>query len=232
MTATLVDLKNTVEDIVSYYETGFQGISSIFEGTHLIFDEFQESLLDSKQERENINIQLQLQDILASNEHLRRRDFDHMMRDLLLAQEEREGEVRTLLKNYLHEQKEMARDLRERLGKFKNALTEGNIQRVKEFREIIKEILLQQDARKAAVTSGLKEFREEQKVLVTRLKGLLAKGKELRIRDVKLMLREFKVQHRERIARHQKRAEDIRRMLVDFKRERTARNRHPLPVRG
>jgi hypothetical protein len=63
--------------------------------------------------------------------------------------------------------------------------------------------------------------------MTQRLQELLAKGRSLRIKDLKLMLKEFDVQHRERLARQEerkveakKRREEVRGMLVDFKKKR------------
>jgi hypothetical protein len=63
--------------------------------------------------------------------------------------------------------------------------------------------------------------------MIQRLLELLAKGKELRIRDLKSMLKEFDVQHKERLARQverrievQKRRGEIRDLLVEFKKKR------------
>lgn len=218
-----LDLKNAVDDILSYYETSIHSMGSIFEGPHLILNEFQESLLDTREETERVNTQLR--DILAKNEHLRRRDFDHMMEGILLAQDEREKEVRDLLGTYLREQKEMAQDLRERLKSFRISLGEGDGQRVREFREMVSEILARQDERKEEVASRIKEFQQEQKTLRLRLKELLAKGRELRIKDVKLMLREFRAQRKERITYRQRKAEEIHSALRDFREQRKAGNR-------
>ena len=100
-----------------------------------------------------------------------------MMEGILLTQNEREKEVRDLLNSYLHEQKEMAQNLRENLERFKDSLAKGEAQRVKEFQEMIKEILVKQEERKDEVTGRLKEFKKEQMILTSRLKELLAKGK-------------------------------------------------------
>jgi molecular chaperone DnaK (HSP70) len=212
-----LEMKNIVENILSSYEDRIHDVSSIIEGSHQILEDFQDSILDTKEEREKINTQLR--DILARNESLRRKDFDNMMRGILSTQDEREKEVRNLLKGYLKEHKNMVQELRVNLGKFKDSLARGEVERVKEFHEMIKETLAKQDERKDEVTSRLKEFQKEQKVLASRLKELLAKGRVLRIRDLKLMLREFKTQHKERVARQQERREEVRRMLCDFKKK-------------
>ncbi len=212
----VLDLKNTAENAVSSYETRIESVGAFFDTTHQILDDFQEAFLDNKEEGRKINTQLR--NILAHNEHLRKKDFDSMTQGVLSAQEEREAEVKNLLKGYLNQQREMARSLRENLAKFKDALAKGDVQRVKEFQEAIKEeVIANQDARKEEVSSKLKEFQKEQQEMAERLKALLAKGRELRIKDLKSMLQEFRTQHKERLAHQIERRQEVNKMLGRIK---------------
>lgn len=213
-----LDLKNAAENVISSYETRIESVGAIFDTTHQILDDFQEAFLGNKEEGRKISTQLR--DILAHNEHLRKKDFDSMTQGVLSAQEEREAEVKNLLKGYLNQQREMARTLRENLAKFKDALAKGDVQRVKEFQETIKEVLANQDARKEESTSNLKEFQKEQQEMAKRLKTLLAKGRELRIKDLKSMLQEFRTQHKERLFHQIERRKEVNKMLGTFKQER------------
>ena len=210
-----LDLKNAAENAVSSYVARIESVGVMLDTTHQILDGFQEAFLDNKEERQKINIELR--DTLAHNEHLRKKDFDNMTQGILSAQEEREAEVKNLLKGYLNQQREMARTLREDLAKFKDALAKSDVQRVKKFQEIIKEVLASQDARKEEVAFKLKEFQKEQEVMAKRLKALLAKGRELRIKDLKEMLQEFRAQHKERLARHIERGKEVNKMLGRIK---------------
>jgi len=211
MSGTL-DLNNAAEDIISSYETRIESVGAIFDTTQKILGNFQETFFDKKEEGQKINIQLR--DTLAQNEHLRKKDFDNMTQDVLSAQEEREADIKNLLKGYLDQQREMARALRENLTRFKGALVKGDLQRVKEFQElIIKEVLVKQDARKEEVSSKLKEFQKEQQEMAKKLKGLLVKGKDLRIKDLKKMLKEFRIQRKERLVQHIERGKEVQKIL-------------------
>jgi hypothetical protein len=212
------DIKNIIEDTLSSYEARIESMGSIFDASPLIFSGFQESILDTKEEREKVNSQLR--DVLAKKEHLRRKDFDNMMQGILSVQDEREREARNLLKDYLNAQKTMAQVLRENLRKFKDSLAKGETERVKEFQTLIKDILIRQEKRKEDITGKLKDFQKEQHNLAIRLKELLAKGNELRIKDFKLMLKEFKLQREERLTLQKKRKKEIIKMLTDFRKER------------
>jgi len=211
------EMKNFVKSFVSSYETRVQSIGAIFDTTHELLEGFGESLLDAKQEREKVS--LELRDNLAKNESLRRKDFDNMMQAILSTQNEREKEVRNLLKTYLNEQKEMAQALMQELDRFKDTLAKGEVQRVKDFQGMFKEILAKQEKRKEEVTSKLKEFQKDQQEMAERLKEILAKGKKLRIKDFKSMLKEFKAQYKRRIARQEERREEVRNLLSKFNKE-------------
>jgi len=210
-----LDLKNAAENAVSSYEVKIESVGAMLDTAHHILDDFQEAFLDNKEERRKINTELR--DILAHNEHLRKKDFDNMTQGVLSAQEEREAEVKNLLKGYLNQQREMARTLREDLAKFKDALAKSDVQRVKEFHEMIKEILANQDVRKEEVAFKLKEFQKEQQGMAKRLKALLAKGRELRIKDLKEMLQEFRTQHKERLVQQIERGKEVNKMLGRIK---------------
>lgn len=223
--AGTLDLKKAVEDIVSSYQTKVESISSILDTTPLIFSDFHESILDTREEREKINTQLR--DILARNEHLRKKDFDTMMQDILVTQNQHEREIRNLLKDYFNEQKSMAQSLKETLDNIKDSLAKGETGKTREFQNSIREILAKQDGRKNEITSNLKEFQEEQKTLASRLRDLLDKGRDLRIKDLKSMLREFKFQREKRLELQKRRKEEVGRrkeevakMLEGFKKAR------------
>jgi molecular chaperone DnaK (HSP70) len=218
------DMRNIVEKIIFSYEARIECIGTIFDSTHQLLRDFQDSFIDTKQEREKLTAELR--ENLAKNESLRKSDFDNMMQGVLSTQDKREKEVRNLLNSYLNEQKEMVRALKENLEKFKDSLAKGEIQRVKEFQNMINKIIAGQEKRKEEVTSKLKAFQKEQKEMAKRLKGLLVKGKMLRIKDLKSMLRGLKTQNRERIVCQEERRKEVRRRLSDFKKERLEATRH------
>ena len=212
------DLKNTLESAISSYETRIQSIESILEPIHQTLDTFEGSFSETKQEQEKAN--LQLRESLAKNSHLRYKDFDQMMQGALLSRDEKEKAARSLLMNYLNEQKEMAHALKDNLTKVRDALNNGQVAKIKEFQGIIKEMFAQAQKRKEEVTSKLKELQEEQSKVLSRVKALLTKGEQLRIKDFKEMLREIKIQHEVRVTQKLERKEEVRRILFDFKKKR------------
>lgn len=212
------EIKDVLEDIVSFYEARIQSIGAVFDTTQQFLEGFEDPFLGTKQEREKISVELR--ENLAQNKSLRKTDFDNMMQEILSGQDEREKEIKGMLKTYLDEEKEGANTLRYSLTRFKESLAKGEVERIKDFQNMMQGILTSQSKRKNEVSSMLKEFQEEQKMLAGKLKELLAKGRELRIKDFKLMLKELNVQHKERVALHTERRKQVCNMLKDFKKER------------
>jgi uncharacterized phage infection (PIP) family protein YhgE len=212
------EMKNTIDQIVSSYEDRIQNIGNLFNTTHEILLGFQDSFVDTKQERERLN--LELRENLAKCRSLRRKDFDSMMQGIILTQNNREKEVRNLLSSYLNEQKRMAHNLRENLKKFRDYVEKGEARRIKEFQKMIKEVLARQEERKDQVTSKLKEFRKEQKLLSSKLRELLKKGRDLRIQDLKAMLKDFRTLSKERLDRQEEWKKEVRQLLGERKKVR------------
>src|SRR4030042_2331423 len=96
------DKENILENIISSYETRIQSIEDFFEATGQIFQDFQDSLVNTRQEREKVNSQLR--ESLAKSESLRKKDFDRMMIVISSHLEQSEQDIRDLSQRYLKEQ--------------------------------------------------------------------------------------------------------------------------------
>jgi hypothetical protein len=225
------DVENIINSVFSSYEARIQDIESIFITAHQILRDSQQSLFDTPHERESINTKLQ--ESLARNESLRKKDFDSMMQEILYIQDQREREISNLLHRYFNEQKEMAQALHSNFWDFNLSLRKGEVRRVEEFQVIIKEILDKQETQKKHIISKLEEFQKERKTLESRLKQLLAKGSELQIRDFKLVVKEFKNKEEQRLASRRERKKEVRRLLGRFKKEReeAAKNWHTMQIK-
>jgi len=213
------DTKNFVEDLLTSYESRIQTVETLFHATQQVVQNFHESVLDTKQEREKLNGQLK--ENLAKSGSLRKKDFDNMMRDISSHQDQQELEVRNLSKSYLNEQTDFIQELRDNLRNFRQALAKGEVQRIKEFHEMITQILERQECRKNEVLSKLQEFQNEHQETAKMLRELLSKGKELRTKDFKRMLKKFELYRKDRIACKQERRREVINMLGKFKSERS-----------
>jgi hypothetical protein len=217
------DKDNILESVISSYEARIQSIDVFFETAGRIVKDFQDSLLNTRAEREKINNKLR--ESLARNASLRKKDFDKMINIISSYTEQSEQEVRQLSRKYLGEQAKLMRQLKEGLRKFRDALTEGRVEKVRELQVLIREILSKQNESKNKVTSKLEQFRQGQRQTSKMLNKLLAKGEKLRIRDFKEMLAEFKKQRQKREACREQRRRQVRDMLGRFKAERTEAER-------
>lgn len=202
-----VEMEPIFDSIVSSYEDRLEGITSI--------------LLDAKSEIGIVNSELR--ERLSRFESLRKKDFDKMMQGILSAQDEREMEVRSLLSGYLQDQREMIHTMRDKFSELKKALSSGEMGRIAEFQEMMKRIVARQDERRMEVISILKEFQKKQWTMVHGLKDLLAKGRDVRIKDLKNMLKELRLQQEKRKAGNKERRIEVRTMLDEFNKGRVTK---------
>lgn len=214
----VIDLKETVEDVLASYETRIENLSSVFEVSQSLIDCLPESLIDNKPEKEKINTQLR--DLLAKNDSLRKKDYDKMMASVLSFQEECGEEVKGLIKEYFTEERSVALVLKEALKECKDALTRGEIGKIKHVQSALKTLFTKQEERKNEIVSRLREFQSEQKEIPRQLADLLAKGECLRIMDFKLMINGIKAQRVERVSLRKTRKEEVAKMLQNFRAQR------------
>ena len=219
MTLATAENLNKVTDMVSSFEDRIHAIGSIFDSSYCLVEEFQQTLVDTRDERNKLNTDLK--ENLAMNISFRKKDFDNMLPSILSIQDGKEKIIRNSLNSYLDEQKELVLVLRGNLKKFKDALAQGEIQRLKEYRILIKEILTIQDDRKTEIILELKEFQRDQQEMAKKMKELLAKGRELRIRDLKAIFKEFKNQRNERKSLNVERRNKILEMLGKYSGEKS-----------
>jgi len=143
------NLKDIADDIIASYETRIRVVGGIIEGTHKMMDDF-------KEKRETMA--KELQEILAKCESLRKKDFDHMMADIVSRQNEREKEVREMMDNFRKEEEMVAE-------KLKKLLTRGEEIRIKDFKKMMADIRQEQDRKAKAVgksvTAELQDMRGE-----------------------------------------------------------------------
>ena len=210
--------KETIEDILASYETRIENLSSVFEVSQSLIDCMPESLLDNKQEKEKIN--LQLRDFLAKNDSLRKKDYDKMMISILSFQDECGEEIKGLVKEYFAEERSVALVLKEALKECKDALARGEIEKIRHVQSALKTLFTKQEERKNEIVSRLREFQSEQKEIPRQLTELLAKGENLRIRDFKSMISRIKSQRAERISLEKSRKDEVAKMLQDFRTKR------------
>jgi len=225
-------MKEVVKTIIASYEDRISTISQISEVTYQLLEGYQEEMQQTKEDRRRLNTQLQ--EVLSRQEHLRKKDFDKMMKEILEGTEKRKREIREnrnlvqkKLREYFNEQKNMSTALKERLSAFTDDSKKDEDSRIKEFRLFLREIQLQQEKREKEIRGMLKDFREklelfrrEQEQIGETLRELLRKGESLRIKDFKVTLAEIRAQQQNRRIMWEEERKKTREMLGSFQRER------------
>ncbi len=191
------DMKRVAEEIVSSYQSRISTVAAIIDDTHNLLEDF-------KTKRNEMSSQLQ--EALARQGSLRKKDFDSMMQEILFHQDEREKEVRDLLKTFFEEQKEVAEII-------KKSLTGAEKIRIDDFKKMLQDIQAKQRARENEVSVMLKEFQTEYKETAESLRSLLNKREAIRFKDFKEMLNYIR-------AGQSQREEEVRKRLDESRKER------------
>ena len=149
MSSEKKNLGDLARDIVASYDARVKVVGEIVEDTRKMMDGFQGKREDMSRE---------LKERLAKSESLRKKDFDGMMADIILKQNEREDQVRKMLADFRREEEMMAEKLR-------NLLQKGGDIRIRDFKEMMAEIKREQDKRvketSASVANELQNMRAE-----------------------------------------------------------------------
>jgi len=191
------DMKRLTNEVVFSYESRISEVGIIIDNTYRILEEFK----TKRNEMSN-----QLKENLAKKGSLRKKDFDSMMEEILSRQDEREKQVKDLLRTFLEEQKEVAQTI-------KKNLAEGEKVRIDDFKKILQDIQTRQKARENKVSIALMTFQKEYKEVAKSLHNLLNKGEAIRIKDFKEMVKNIRLRQIER-------ANEVREKLDEFRKER------------
>lgn len=221
-------MEKILKDIVTSYDNGISEVRTIIENTYQVLEEYQNDIVQSKEDREKIKAQLR--EALTNQQHLRRKDFDQMIEKISGGITNRKEEIeknqhiiREELRGYLDKQKDIAATLRERLARFTDHLKENEANRLRDFKIFLKDLQTQQEKRGEEVRKMLEGFRKElevyraeQMLMSQTLRDLLSKGNSLRIRDFKVAILEIQDQQRERKTLWQEERKKVRETLAGF----------------
>lgn len=117
------------KDIVSSYEARIKVVKQIAEDTKKLLEEFRHKREKMSQE---------LKEALAGHESLRKKDFDKMMEEILVAQLKREETVKQMLSDFQEQEMTVVKNLREMLKK-------GEKLKLKDFKKTLVKIKIEQE---------------------------------------------------------------------------------------
>ena len=143
-----------------------------------------------------------LRDNLAKSESLRKKDFEHMIKDVIERRMQREQEAEQSFKLFQEEEGEM-------IARLRDIIFSGNSSSLDNIEIIREDILKRQKMREKRIVKSLKCFQVEQEELRVALKKLLSKGENVKIKDFKTMVNALRVQQSDRDT-------EMIRMLEDF----------------
>ncbi len=161
------------KDIVASYGARIEVVKRTIDDTRELLEEFRNKREKMSQE---------LKGALSQHESLRKKDFDKMMEDILIAQKTREENVKNMLANF--ENQEMGV-----LGNLKAMLMKGEKLRLKDFKKTLSKIREEQEIRqketperineevlhmRSEVQSLLENFKREREKVASEWEGMTA----------------------------------------------------------
>ena len=203
-------MKTMMADLMASYEQGVKSITPVFSVAALFLDATGADETDKQQLRET----------LSRNGNLRKKDFDRMLTAVTQPGNNRAREIRLLLRDFLVHQQEMIEQLGGYFAQIRAGMESGNIEKIKPVFVRVKEIIAQQEQARQELESDLAEQDKEQQKILTGIKSLLQKGRELQVRDFKEMLTEIKHQNKSRSEQNSLRRETVSQMLAGYKEQR------------
>ncbi len=144
---------------------------------------------------------VELRDLLAKAESLRRKDFDSLIAKIWAQRTGKEDKVSHILDGFLNEQEDLVAWLRK-------VIADGNIG-LEEFKLLSQNFITRQKQAEDELSRMLRELHLEQEELESGLRQLLQKGEKVRIRDFKAMLRAIQL-------RQEGRQDEVGKMLDEL----------------
>jgi len=178
------DLRELANSIIDAYEMRVSTVSTLMNQAYHFIKDFQVELED---------MIVQLRDNLAKAESLRKKDFDHMITDIIERRREKEEEAKQSLKLFQEQEEEM-------ISRLRKIILDGKGSSLEDIKAIKDDISGRQKEREKNIIKALKCFQIEQEGLKTALKNLLSKGEGLKFKDFKIMLKSLKTQQSDRDA--------------------------------
>jgi len=224
-------MKELVLDLVNCCENRISMVEELITGAHYATATLNASLGELADER--ARLKASLQEILARNCSLRRKDFNILMGRIISDSEmkksgleEERKRVREELKGYVDEQKQLVTSLRQQLVKFthdkegKDAL-EATIAKMKvayqhkgqQVFALLRDFQLRLEA-----------FQREQEEINQKLQRLVERGEALRFEDLRQL--EAAKAGQERKVERELRRQDMERLLAHFKGQRQGDSRY------
>lgn len=166
------DMKKLTQEIVSSYENRVSTVTNIVSKTQQMLEEF-------KAERNRVN--QELKEMFAREKCLRRKDFDHMMKDILSLQELRESQIKGYLDIFLDNQQKISKTMQ-------NILIHDEQLDTTYLKRLIEENRDRQEINISQIKEEMQDFQKEYKEILKELYFLLEKGETIQIKEIKKII--------------------------------------------
>ncbi|MEW6228049.1 MAG: hypothetical protein AB1700_08190 [Bacillota bacterium] len=215
------EIRGIILDLCDSYENRVATVEALIGVAYRAVRESNGSLSKASRERESVNAKLQ--EILARNCSLRKKDFDTIMRGIVRTLEDKKAQLEETqerieqeLEGYLSRQKERIALLRERLR---------DLDDIEGVEQVLKDMKVRQENEAESVLLVFRQLRLELEALTRkqhhlnrRLQKLLEKGDLVEIEDIR-RLSSLEARCKREIQRSARR-EEVERLLAKFGRER------------
>ncbi len=223
-------MNELVLDIVTCYENRISMVEEVVTGEYYTTTTLDASLAAVAEER--ARLKASLQEILARNCSLRRKDFSTLMERITSEFESSRREleeerkyVREGLKGYLDEQKQLVASLRQQLVDF--ACEKGDKDALETTITTIKVAYQHKGQQVFALLRDfqlrLEAFRREQEEINQKLQRLVERGESLKLEDLRQL--EVTKAGQERKAERELRRHEVERLLAHFQQQRQESSR-------
>lgn len=223
------EMKNLVLDLVASCENRISMVEELVTGAYYATTTLDASLAEVREQ--GARLKSSLQEMLAKNCSLRRKDFNVLMNKVISESEIRKRDleeqrkcVKDELKGYLDEQKQLISSLRQQLVNFTDENTDKDALEttVARMRTAYQHKGQQVFTLLRDFQIRLEVFRKEQAEINHKLQRLLERGESLKIEDLRQL--ETARAHQEREIERRLRRQGVERLLANFKEERQGSN--------
>jgi hypothetical protein len=220
-----------VLDLITSYESRIATVEELMTTAYqtTVTSDGSFDLLDEERER----LKTGLQKTLARNCSLRRKDFNHLLEGMLSdsnnkrgAIEEERRRVREKVKEYLNEQKQLAKYLRQQLVELAQEKTDksGLDAVIDNIRAMYKDKGQQLFSMLRDFQLHLEVFQKEQEEINRTLQRLVDRGESLSLENLRQL--EAGKAYQDRKANRELRREEVDRLLSHFRQQRQESHRH------
>ncbi len=172
---------SVVQDIVVSYEARISAVGALIDHTYGIMQESKAALG---------RVNNHLRETLAVSASLRKKDYDNIMVEIELHQEERHQEIKNLLNEFILVHKDTAAQLR-------RLLADAQAGKSIDFRKALAHIQAWQNLAQDKVASRLNDNRQEQEEFMTELQNLLNSQGSVKPKEFKAVISKFHAKQKE-----------------------------------